>query len=1042
MHTVTYTYRFRITEVLRGISAFDLYNSKLCTSFNKLPSVHAIPIYSQHKRYESTWSREKMGLRIRWKYTSYKQFEVTRELKKVANMVPAVNSQANSPGSDSSLPISSFQGFRTSIVNHLPKGVDGEDRLKSISRSLEAVMSGQVLACHVKDPQMMISQSQSSAAVEFLNLTLFMMSNNFLELNTDVGMEIYDWIIEGRLGPDFLDYLLSIAGPTTEALAEHLFALAIEEEDDDTVKEILKISGLDPNEPRCFTKRAHPITPLQNACELCSPQLVQVLIDAGADVNRTPSNTMSPLTIAVRHTGEEDDYWGGGGYLEDSGIVQVLLDNDAIVNPGPDESPLAAAAANCYPELVSVLLSKGADPNVLDKALDKTPLMGAVLSRKGDVSTVISIVRDLLEAGADVHSTSHSENKDVRSTVLQNALCQYSVELIELLLEFGACVTEPALLDAIEHEELDIIELFLNSGARVTDEVVEKSAKNGNFEILLILLESTEGSLKERARSMAFVQAIRLGRKDVIDTLSTSPIELQASETLSAAIEAVARKGDIFMLRFLLDDKSPYLESVVESMGCSLGEAIYAGQSEIIEILLAAGVDVNAWNSHRETTPLLEAIRRKNAYLSQKLLDTGAAVNMKNPRHDKVLSVLSEVVAWGHCHLVQAIIEAGAEINAFSRAVGNTALSQAVCRRDLASFQLLIDAGADINPPAVVSSEHTPLTEAVRNSDIDMVQHLLGLGAEVNDRLLIVAVSKSLKLMKILLAAKISRYQRFPRGFGSRALQKAIVTLNLDMVEVLLGSGIDSNVILRTPQFRHGDREYSLLTSREESAFGTAVRCDKTMDLWMAHTLLLNGANPNGIVSERPVETALLVAIRQRSLSLVQTLIASGADVDPKLSRGVSRTPLQLAVELGNLDIMETLLNHGADVNAPLCDQRGATALQFVAINGHLGIASLLLQKGADVNASPAKVGGRTALEGAAEHGRIDMLQFLLNSGARVIGRGSQQYERARKFASENCHYAARRLLESHHAQLLEAQANGDLIDLDDGNVEGMALQD
>jgi len=204
----------------------------------------------------------------------------------------------------------------------------------------------------------------------------------------------------------------------------------------------------------------------------------------------------------------------------------------------------------------------------------------------------------------------------------------------------------------------------------------------------------------------------------------------------------------------------------------------------------------------------------------------------------------------------------------------------------------------------------------------------------------------------------------------------------------------------------------------EESALGCAIRTDKSEDLWIVQMLLCGGADPNSTVAYG--QTALLAAVDENNLSLVRVLIVAGANANPSIIFGVTRTPLQLAVEKGRTDIVHMLLEHGADTNAPPYDKNGATALQFAAIGGYVRIAHLLLQRGADVNASPEKIGGRTALEGAAEHGRIDMLQLLLNAGALIIGLGVEQYERARKFASENGHISARRLLETYNAQIFE----------------------
>ncbi|KAH8755846.1 ankyrin repeat-containing domain protein [Hyaloscypha finlandica] len=129
----------------------------------------------------------------------------------------------------------------------------------------------------------------------------------------------------------------------------------------------------------------------------------------------------------------------------------------------------------------------------------------------------------------------------------------------------------------------------------------------------------------------------------------------------------------------------------------------------------------------------------------------------------------------------------------------------------------------------------------------------------------------------------------------------------------------------------------------------------------------------------------------------------------------IQHTPLQIACRDGEKEIVHLLLQSGADANAPPAKESGSTALQFAAIKGSLEIVYQLLEYGADVNAPAAEVYGRTALEGAAEHGRVDMVQLLLTAGASVVVDGQTQYENAVKRASENGHYAVRRLLESYH---------------------------
>lgn len=368
-------------------------------------------------------------------------------------------------------------------------------------------------------------------------------------------------------------------------------------------------------------------------------------------------------------------------------------------------------------------------------------------------------------------------------------------------------------------------------------------------------------------------------------------------------------------------------------------------------------------------------------------------------------------------------------MNALEDDRSKIALTLAIERRDTLAIQILLDAGADANASTAILQGSSALEVAVQNNDIDMVQYLLDIGADADERSLIAAVPSSVELVQILLAARLSHYQRFSMGYGCSALQHAIRAKNAAMVEILIAYGIDANAIVR-PNIGNTAAYFSRNVSSVncgESALGTAIQTDRSNDLWIVQMLLRGGANAKSIVIESPKSPALLATNNQVNLPLVNLLIAAGADATASLYGGISRTPLQLAAEKGSIDIVLLLLDHSADVNAPPYDRCGATALQFAAIGGYVGIALLLRKRGADINAPPAGLEGRTALEGAAEHGRIDVLQLLLSAGSQITGSGSVQYERAKKFASENGHIAARRLLEAHRAKLSEDFVDWDL---------------
>jgi ankyrin repeat protein len=845
----------------------------------------------------------------------------------------------------------------------------------------------------------------------FLKLTIFLISNNLFGEEAKIRREVYNWI-KCYLNAGVLEHLLSIGGPTIEAFAEYLFQLALETGDAHMFKRLMKWGGINIDEQGYRVGGTRYFTVLQSACQSRSLDLVRLLIDEGADVNMAASCTDSPLTLALRRSVDPE-------------LVRILLRAGADVKSCDKNSLLSSAAGSGSLEVVQLLVSAGANVNSACGPGSCSPLCTAV---NCDLAIpdedVISIVRVLLQAGADANFTGMSFQHG-RLTVLEIAICKRSIELVQILLDNGAQITEDAFVKAVKHRSLDMAKLLLKYQGRVTEAIVKRVVKDGELEVVLFLIDVAEDDIKDRCRSIALVFAICYGRMDLIPALDGKILPFKLDDKLIAAIEAAASRGDTHAIHLLLSENSINQAIIRRGLGDSLSRAILNSQDETTELLLMAGADVN----FGEPYPLSAAISRGNSRLVRRLLTAGAAVNGESrgsERYSYTTTVLPEAAAQGDHTMIQDIINAGAALNApcWDLSDESNALSVAVRKRDLSTVKFLIDAGADINAPAAVLIRPTALEAAARNNDIDMVRYLVSVGADPDEDSLTAAMSGSVELVQTLLTARLNRYQRFSRGFGCGALQYAIRIKNRRMIEILLANCVDPNAIpvphIHDEVFHHSES----MRKPRTSAFGAAIEIDQSEDLWIVRMLLNSGADPkvivfDGSVAFRETQTALLAAIYQNNIRLVKLLIRSGANANDHFRFNVDRTPLQLAVEEGRMEIIDLLLEHNADVNAPPHKKYGATALQFAAIRGYVGIAKLLLEKGADVNALPAKIAGRTALEGAAEHGRIDMLQLLLNAGAQITGPGSEQYERAKKFASENGHNAARRLLESYHDNAL-----------------------
>ncbi|XP_054897856.1 ankyrin repeat and BTB/POZ domain-containing protein 3-B isoform X1 [Poeciliopsis prolifica] len=183
------------------------------------------------------------------------------------------------------------------------------------------------------------------------------------------------------------------------------------------------------------------MTPLMYACVRGDEAMVQMLLDAGADINSEVPNTVhkhpsvfpetrqaTPLTFAVLH-----------GHVP---VVQLLLDAKANVEGSLQdgmenytETPLQLAAAAGNFELVSLLLERGADPMVgtmyrngistapqgdmnsysLAAAHGHRNVFRRLLSHKGKGKGDVLSLEEILAEGSDLESRSSSQADLIRS---------------------------------------------------------------------------------------------------------------------------------------------------------------------------------------------------------------------------------------------------------------------------------------------------------------------------------------------------------------------------------------------------------------------------------------------------------------------------------------------------------------------------------------------------------------------------------------------------------------------------------------------------
>jgi ankyrin repeat protein len=388
--------------------------------------------------------------------------------------------------------------------------------------------------------QMTVSPVDQPSGLDFLKLTMFLVSKNFVGPIRNVSLKVYQWIRE-HSSAAFLEYLLSIGLPTSEALTEHLFRLAIDTRDSDTLKKLLG-SGFDFSEQACHDKFSGKVTPLQYACKVSSTEIVQLLLKAGADINSTLCPEQSVLECAamprsIFRTVTEN--------LLHADLIRTLLHAGAKANTRHGAFALFLAARARAVETMDLLIAAGADVTFTDKH-GRSALFEVVgTPHYGRHEGVFAIARKLIQAGADVQAIASDPDFGVEETLLQAAIRNSRIDTVQLLLDAGAMITEGAFLAALSPHrwmsecnvdnrcdkgdsyaydkadtcDEDMVKLLLSVGARVTPRVIKQAVQYGSSELVFSLLESVQHGIEGRLGETALIKAIHDGKTNIIERL-------------------------------------------------------------------------------------------------------------------------------------------------------------------------------------------------------------------------------------------------------------------------------------------------------------------------------------------------------------------------------------------------------------------------------------------------------------------------------------------------------------------------------------------
>jgi ankyrin repeat protein len=348
--------------------------------------------------------------------------------------------------------------------------------------------------------------------------------------------------------------------------------------------------------------------------------------------------------------------------------------------------------------------------------------------------------------------------------------------------------------------------------------------------------------------------------------------------------------------------------------------ACESGSAALVERLLEAGVSANATGPYGETA-LHTCAHAGNTAAARVLIAAGASIDPGDSWRGQ--TPLMWAAAQGHPETMQALIEAGADVNARSTIVvwerqrtdeprdkwlppgGWTPLLLAARENCVKCVDVLAKAGADLN--VVDPERHTALIIALTNGHFDVAGRLIDLGADLD----------------------------MQDHVGQTALWAAVDAHTMP----------DSN---RPPPTEMDDElsAWDIVTKLVEKGAAVDVPLRQRVPY---RTKIDRGAD--GILGAGT--TPLLRAAKTGDAKVVKLLLEHGANPRATVGRGV--TSILLAANVGTSE----------------SDRTGRRKTDAGAIE----TIRLLMKAGADINAADGQ--GRTAAHGAALWGMTDVIRFL-----------------------------------------------------------------
>jgi ankyrin repeat protein len=325
-----------------------------------------------------------------------------------------------------------------------------------------------------------------------------------------------------------------------------------------------------------------PFGPLHEAASRGAADVVRLLLDAGADVDRKV-NGATPLM---------DTCLGCGSDPKRHRVAEILLaagaDPNALSGADEGDSGLTAlmyAAESGGTEMIRLLLAAGANPSILTR--HGRSAVNFALERMHGRPDTMSLLRVLIEGGCPAT---------------------------------GACLVCP-----VGEGNTEIVQYLIAAGADVnarTNKFDDFRRHGPGSSLVSLGLQGAVNAGMEKEPSVHDPQA-RLRYVQILKSLVQAGADVNsATSGVPPLTVAAAYGGDVEMVKLLLELGADPKARSDSRLATALHAAAGYGHVEIARILLDAGADVNAL-APRNKTPLDEAIQNQRAEVADLLRQTG-----------------------------------------------------------------------------------------------------------------------------------------------------------------------------------------------------------------------------------------------------------------------------------------------------------------------------------------------------------------------------------------------------------------------------------